>query len=195
MVELTCLWLPILLSAVAVFFLSFVMWMVLPHHRKDWGQLPDEKGAQAALGDIPAGQYMFPFCASPEQMKDPEWIKTREAGPSGLMIIMPRGPISMGKALAQSFVFNLLIAIVTAYVATIGLRSGSSFMDVFRLTATVAFIACAGALGWNAIWFHHSWSSTLKSVFDGLVYGIATGVLFAVLWPAGGGGWDADAAL
>ena len=33
------LWLPILLTAVVVFFISFVMWMVSPHHNSDWGPL------------------------------------------------------------------------------------------------------------------------------------------------------------
>ena len=35
MVELTSLWLPILLSTVALFFLSFLAWTVLPHHKPD----------------------------------------------------------------------------------------------------------------------------------------------------------------
>ena len=37
--------------------------------------------------------------------------------------------------------------------------------------------------GWNAIWLNHSWSSTLKSAFDGLLYGLATGTIFALLGP------------
>ena len=44
MVTLVDLWLPILGSAVAVFFISFTMWMVLPHHKGDWKPLPDEDG-------------------------------------------------------------------------------------------------------------------------------------------------------
>ena len=49
MVELSQLWLPILLTTFAVFFLSFLMWMVSPHHRKDWSALPDEDGFMGTL--------------------------------------------------------------------------------------------------------------------------------------------------
>jgi len=42
MAFLTALWLPILLSAVIVFVASSIMHMVLPYHRNDYGQLPDE---------------------------------------------------------------------------------------------------------------------------------------------------------
>lgn len=183
-VTLVDLWLPILLSGVAVFFVSFVMWMVMPHHRNDWGKMPDEDGAREALGDIPSGQYMFPHCGSTEQMKDPEWVKKREAGPSGMLIVMPRGPMNMGKSMFVSFLYNVLIAAITAYVATIGLTKASEGGDVLRLTATVAFLGFAGALGWNSIWFSHKWSNTFKAAFDGLLYGIATGVLFMVMWPS-----------
>ena len=43
MVPITALWLPILLSAVIVFFASFVLHMLLPIHRGDYRQLPDEE--------------------------------------------------------------------------------------------------------------------------------------------------------
>ncbi len=36
MVTLGSLWLPIVLSAVVVFFASWLMHMVLPHHWTDW---------------------------------------------------------------------------------------------------------------------------------------------------------------
>ena len=42
-VSLASLWLPILVSAVAVFFVSFLAWMVLPHHKKDINAIADEK--------------------------------------------------------------------------------------------------------------------------------------------------------
>jgi len=44
MVTLDLLWLPVVLSGVAVFFLSFLMWMVVGHHKSDFGKTPDEGG-------------------------------------------------------------------------------------------------------------------------------------------------------
>ena len=42
MVPLTALWLPILVLAAIVFVASFIMHMVLPYHRGDYSQLPEE---------------------------------------------------------------------------------------------------------------------------------------------------------
>ena len=41
-VALIDLWMPILGSVVVVFFVSSFAYMVLPHHRKDWGKAPNE---------------------------------------------------------------------------------------------------------------------------------------------------------
>ena len=48
MVAISSLWLAILLSAVIVFVVSAMVWMVLPHHKSDFKELPDEAGAVAA---------------------------------------------------------------------------------------------------------------------------------------------------
>ena len=49
MVPLTALWLPILISAVLVFIASSIMHTVLPYHRGDYRQLPDEDKLLALL--------------------------------------------------------------------------------------------------------------------------------------------------
>ena len=116
--------------------------------------------------------------------QDPEWIKKRDAGPSGMLVILARGPMNMGKSMGISFLFNVVVSALVAYVATISLLKGAEGMDVLRMTGTVAFLGYSGALGWNAIWFNHSWGSTAKSMFDGLIYGIGTGVIFMLMWPA-----------
>jgi hypothetical protein len=38
------LWLPILFSASAVWFVSIIASMALPHHKQDWIALPDSGG-------------------------------------------------------------------------------------------------------------------------------------------------------
>jgi hypothetical protein len=185
MVTLADLWLPILLSTVAVFFLSFLMWMVSPHHRSDWAKVPDEDRLMDAIRTqgLRVGQFTFPFCASPKDMRDPKFVQKVEAGPSGFLVLRPPGKADMGKSMAISAAFNLAVSILVAYVATIGLGAASSGVDVFRLTATGAFLGYSAALGWGAIWFARTWRSTSKEMLDGLVYGLATGALFALLWP------------
>ncbi len=48
-VPVASLWLPILLSAVAVFVVSSILHMVLPLHRNDYRQLSNESEAMATL--------------------------------------------------------------------------------------------------------------------------------------------------
>jgi hypothetical protein len=34
-----------------------------------------------------------------------------------------------------------------------------------------------------SIWYRRSWMTTAKSLFDSVLYGLATGGVFAYLWP------------
>ena len=63
MVTIGALWLPILLSAVAVWVASAVIWMVMPHHKSDFRKLPDEDAALRALTPqrLVPGQYSIPY--------------------------------------------------------------------------------------------------------------------------------------
>ena len=53
------LWLPILLSAVAVFLVSSVIHMMSPWHKSDYPRIPNEDAFRAAVGPmaIPPGDY------------------------------------------------------------------------------------------------------------------------------------------
>ena len=66
MVSLTSLWLPILVSAVAVFVVSSIMHMVLPLHKNDFKAFPQEDAVLDALRrfNLPAGDYVAPRPAS-----------------------------------------------------------------------------------------------------------------------------------
>ena len=61
MVSITALWLPILLSAIIVFVASSIMHMLLPYHRSDYRQLPDEDKVLAVLrgAGLTRGLYVF----------------------------------------------------------------------------------------------------------------------------------------
>ena len=62
MTGIMSLWLPILLSAVAVFVISSIIHMVSPWHKDDYKRLPDEDAFRAGVGPlaIPPGDYMVP---------------------------------------------------------------------------------------------------------------------------------------
>ena len=64
--------LPIVLSAVALFFASFLSWMVLQLHKKDWVKLEKEEEFMAAAGkcNIPVGSYVFPAASHAEMQTE-----------------------------------------------------------------------------------------------------------------------------
>jgi hypothetical protein len=184
MVALAALWLPILLSAVIVFIASAIMHMVLPYHRSDYRQLPDEDKLLAALrsSSLTRGLYMFPFCP-PKEMKSPAAIEKFKQGPVGTMTIIPSGPPALPKLLIEWFVYCLIISFVAAYLACHTLRFGVGHRAVCRVVGTAAFLAYSVAALSNGIWKGQPWSMTIKEAFDGLVFALLTGATFSWLWP------------
>ena len=98
MVPLSSLWLPILLCAIAVFLLSFLIHMVLPFHRKDYGKVPAEDDVMAALRkfSIAPGDYFIPCASGPADMKTPEYKKRVAQGPLVIMTVLGPGAYAMG---------------------------------------------------------------------------------------------------
>ena len=58
-----------------------------------------------------------------------------------------------------------------------------STLEVFRFAGTTAFVAYALALPQNSIWWRRNWAMTIKTMVDGLIYGLLTGGTFGWLWP------------
>src|SRR5260370_11638843 len=149
MVPIHLLWIPILLSAVIVFVASSIMHMVLPYHRSDYKELPDEDNVLAKLrtAGVKRGVYMFPFCTH-KDMKSPAIAEKQKQGPVGTMTVFPTGPVSMPKFLGMWFVYCVIVGIFTAYLAGRTLPSGTVYLAVFRVAGTVAFMAYGvGPLG------------------------------------------------
>lgn len=183
MVALGTLWLPILVSAVIVFFASSIVWMLLPHHRSDWAQLPGEAGVLDALrrAGVGRGQYRFPFCDPRD--KSPETLKKMADGPLGIVTVWPAGKPNMGKQLGTWFVYLILVSACVAYLSGHVLPAGAGYRTVFRLAGGIAILAYGAALVPNAIWWGRSWSTTVKEVVDATVYGLLTAGVFGWLWP------------
>ena len=119
MVPLTVLWLPILVSAVVIFFASFIMHMVLSYHRSDYRALPDEERVTDAMrnaGVTPGPAYFFPYFAFKE-MKSAPVIEKMKRGPVGFLTVRLSGPPAMGKSLVQWFLYCVVISIFAAYLS------------------------------------------------------------------------------
>jgi hypothetical protein len=184
MVSLFALWLPILLSAVIVFIASSIMHTVLPYHRSDYRQLPDEDRLLAALraANLTRGLYMFPFTTH-KDMKTSAMQEKCKQGPVGMMTVFPNGPVAMPKFLGQWFGYCLLVSFFVAYLAGHTVAPGMQYLAVFRVAGTAAFMAYGLGQASNAIWKGQTWSMTIKEVMDGLVYGLLTAGTFGWLWP------------
>jgi len=181
---LTSLLAPIALAAVALFFASFLSWMVLPLHFADWKKLEGTKedgliGALKELGVAP-GNYMFPGWSTPEEMKSEEYQQKYQAGPSGIITIFASA--GMGKKLVLTFAYFLVVAFCIAYLATLALPAGAEFMPVFRFVSTASLLAFLTAIVQHAIWFNNR---IVGHVVESIVYACIVGAIFAAMWPAG----------
>jgi hypothetical protein len=185
MVSLTALWLPIVLSAVAVFIASSVIHMVFKYHNSEYRQLPNEEAILDGMRNakVSPGFYAFPYASSMKELGNPEMIERFNQGPVGTANINPSGPPAMGKNLIQWFVYTLLVGLFAAYLASRTLAPGTHYLQVFRVVGCASFMAYAFAHFSDAIWKMKPWGMTFKHVFDGLVYGLLTAGFFGWLWP------------
>jgi len=185
MIPLTAMWLPILLSAVIVFFASFIMHMVLPYHKSDYRKLPEEDRVTDVLrnaGVTRGPAYFFPYFSFKE-MKSAPAIEKMKRGPVGLLTVLPSGPPAMGKNLVQWFLYCVVISIFAAYLSGRTLAPGSPFLQVFRVAGTVALLGYGAAHAQESIWNGRSWLVTFKHIFDSAIYAALTAVTLGWLWP------------
>ncbi|MGD9853758.1 MAG: hypothetical protein AB7U20_02290 [Planctomycetaceae bacterium] len=176
------LWLPILLSSVAVFFASFLSWMVLQFHKQDWIKTDQEDRLMQLVreGNVAPGNYVFPYCSSSEEMKSEAFQQKYKAGPNGTLTVFPPGE-GMGKKLGLTFVYFLAANFCIAYLATLALTAGAEFMPVFRFVSTASFLTHFAGVICECVWFHKRITGNL---IDSLMFAAITGAIFGAMWPA-----------
>ena len=185
MVTIVSLWLPILVSAVAVYLVSSLVHMVMPWHKGDYEKVPEEDAFLEQLRRTNAvnGNYHAPFAYGASNMKDPAFKEKLQRGPLVQLYVRPGGNLNMGPMLAQWFAYALVVSVLAAYLCSRTLAQGADYLAVFRVAGFVTFVAYAGAQPIEAIWFMRKWSTCFKNVFDALLYGLLTGGVFGWLWP------------
>ncbi|HSL24129.1 MAG TPA: hypothetical protein VK886_21525 [Vicinamibacterales bacterium] len=183
MVPVLSLVVPILLAAVFAFVASSIIHMVLGYHRNDVRQVPKQDEVQEALRrfNLAPGDYILPHAGPRHNVKDPAFQERVKKGPLVVMTVMR--DMGMGRSLALWFVNCLIVSIFAAYIAGRALGPGAHYLQVFRFAGATAFAGYSLALLQNSIWWRRSWSSTLLSMFDGLIYALLTGGTFGWLWP------------
>ena len=135
---------------------------------------------RAALKSTRPGMYTVPNCP-PDQFKDPAMQKKFIDGPQAYITVLPNGVPKMSGKLLMMFLYNLLVAVLCAYVVSRTLAPGTEYLTIFRVSGTVAFIAYGVAYIQESIWFGRSWSLTAKTFLDALIYALLTGGVFGWL--------------
>lgn len=185
METLLSLWLPIVLSAVAVFVASSFVHMVLPFHKGDMRRLAKEDEVMAALLPfaIPPGDYAVPSAGSLKEANSPEFAAKLEKGPVIFMTVAGKRSTSMGLSLFLWFLYAVAVGKLAAWAAGLALPAGAGFVPVFRLVGAIAFAGYSLALLQQSIWYQRRWRTTLLSMLDGLFYALLTAAIFGWLWP------------
>ena len=186
MVPVLSLWLPIVLSAVAVFVVSSLIHMVLGYHKNDFQEVPNETAVMNALRpfNIPPGEYGMPRPKGMAEMKSPEFQEKWRQGPVAFFTIFPNSDApGMGAQLFAWFIYALVISVFAAYIAGRALGPGADYLQVFRFAGATAFLGYGAALWQQTIWYKRKLSTTIKSTFDALIYGFVTAGFFGWLWP------------
>ena len=180
------LWLPVLLSATLVLLVSWVLHAVLKHHATDQVAVPDEDAFRAAVRPlgIEPGEYVVPKPKDGD-FRSPEYREKVESGPALRMTVFrPDALLNMGPGLAKWFGSCVLVGVFCAYLASRTLAADAEYLTVFRLVGATAFACYAFGELPRSIWWAQKWSTTFKSMFDGLVYSLVTAGVFGWLWPA-----------
>ena len=180
------LWMQVIAAAVAVFIVSSILHMALRYHRADHKQLPGEDAIREALGkQNPApGMYMTPWCSDMKESSTPAMQEKFKKGPVAIISVLPSGTPAMGKLLGLWFGFCVLASFVAAYIARQSLMPGSDGMQVMQITGTVAFAAYGLGNVTDSIWKAQPWANTFRALFDAVIYGVVTGLIFKLLWPS-----------
>jgi hypothetical protein len=122
---------------------------------------------------------MFPGHSSPAEMQSEEFQRKYAAGPRGVLTILPQ--VNMGKNLGLTFAYFLVVSFLLGYLATIAVKPGESFMEVFRFVSTAAVMTLLSAIVQHAIWFR---PRIVGHVIESVAYAAITAAIFGAFWPA-----------
>jgi hypothetical protein len=179
------LWIPILASGVVVFLLSALAWTAMPHHKKDFGPLPNQDAVMAVMNQNPPapGQYIIPWEADAKRRSEPAFLEKMNKGPHGYMTVIPNGMPSMGPMMVKSVIYNVVVAVLVGYVAWHALGAGADYLAVFRIVGATAAMSFTLASVPDSVWFGRPWRAYWLQVVDGVVYALFMAGIFGWLWP------------
>lgn len=179
------LWLPILVTAIAVFVASSLIHMVFKWHNSDYRKLANEDEVSAAIraGAPAPGLYLLPHCADMKAMLEEPMQKKFRDGPVALLTVKPPGPPAIGGALLKWFLLTLVLATVAGLTVRHIYAPGSDSKAAGHLVGLLSFLAYGCGSVQNGIWMGKPWASVAKDLLDAFIYGTISGLVFWQLWP------------
>jgi hypothetical protein len=184
MTPFLALLLPIVVSAVAVFVLSLLIHMT-PWHKSDYLRLPDEDGVMKALRpfNIPPERLYGAASESGDYMKVAGIRRQARCGPVMVVTVVPSGPWNVAMIMGTWFLFAVVVSASMAAVVGTFMPPGGDPHAVFHHVAVIAFLTYAMGAAPMSIWYQRKWSTTFKTAADSLLYALATGWIFSMMWP------------
>jgi hypothetical protein len=175
------LWMPILVASVLAWIMSALVWMVFGWHKNDYAKTGNEEAARAALRGLSPGLYTIPHARDQKEMAQPVLQKKMQEGPIAMLAIMPSGLPKMGVMMGTSFIYNVFVSALCAYMVSRTMSADASYLQVFRVAGTTAFAAYGLAYIQESIWFGRPYSVTAKNLLDALLYAVVTAGAFGWL--------------
>ena len=132
--------------------------------------------------DLSPGLYFFPgmdMSKSMSKQQEAAWTAKFKAGPSGLLLLQPKGgePIEMRQLLTEFFSTALCALIAATILAT----------TIGSVTCRAVMVAMTGLFGWLAIsvsqrtWYHYPFSFIALDLIDQTVGWLLAGFVIAKL--------------
>jgi hypothetical protein len=178
-------WLPILLSAAIVFFISSLVHMAFKWHAADYRGFPNEDAVRDVLragAPVAGKRFVVPYCSDMKEMAGEAMQKKYIDGPNAVIVFGPNARPNMGKHLGQWFLLCLLVSTVAAFLTAKAYGVAAPAQGAAKMAAVVAFVAYGFGTIQESIWMYRSWSSSAKYLLDSALYALGTGAAFYWTW-------------
>jgi hypothetical protein len=146
--------------------------------------LPNADAVQMAMRANPPRPASTPCHGrDPKMLQDPAMKERMDQGPRAFITVVPNGMPPMGPMMVKSFIYNVVVSLLVAYVAWHTLGAGAPYLSVFRVAGATSMMSYILASVPDSIWFGRPWRNFGMQVIDGVVFGLFTAGIFGWLWP------------
>lgn len=184
-------WVGLVIGTIAggatLFFWYFLCWVVLPHHKKDFSQLPDPTALESALEEskLAPGLYCLPHVEQFDGMGDPALAERMQKGPNAFLTMCPNGPPMSPATFGRALLINLCCAgaLATLFAWRPELVEGL-FPTALFCGGVGVFTVFAAHLP-QSNWMGVPWRVSFKHLFDDGVGYALVGVVLHFFGPGG----------